>query len=60
LINLTFCWHAPAAISFFFRTPEEFEQGHCEGAVNIPIKINSDAGSMVDNPAFDEQVRKTP
>jgi hypothetical protein len=45
----------PAAPLNFYRSPEEFEKGHCEGAVNIPLKIIS-GDEMVDNPNFDEQV----
>ncbi|KAL4532042.1 hypothetical protein Ndes2437B_g02469 [Nannochloris sp. 'desiccata'] len=46
-----------AALLVDVRTPEEFEKGHFEGAVNIPVKIVSGDG-MVDNPDFDEQVKE--
>jgi hypothetical protein len=56
-IDLTICWHCPLVTLFLYiRTPEEFQKGHCEGALNIPIKISSEEGKMVDNPDFDEQV----
>jgi len=45
-----------AAPPNFYRSPEEFEKGHCEGAVNIPVKIVTGDG-MVENPDFDKLVK---
>ena len=37
------------------RTPEEFAAGHCDGAVNVPLKLIQ-GGDMVPNPEFDAQL----
>lgn len=34
------------------RTPEEFEEGHPEGAWNLPVRLRSPERGLVDNPAF--------
>jgi len=35
------------------RTPEEFEEGHPEGAWNLPVQLRSPAGGLQDNPEFE-------
>lgn len=41
------------------RTPQEFEAGHVEGAVNIPIMTTNAFGMMTPNPEFINQVQST-
>lgn len=39
------------------RTPEEFEQGHAKGAINIPLFLATPAGRQL-NPEFIEKVQE--
>ena len=34
------------------RTPEEFEEGHPEGAWNVPLQLRAEGGGLEDNPNF--------
>jgi rhodanese-related sulfurtransferase len=49
--------HEPKAVYIDVRTPHEFEAGHPEGAVNVPVAfVNSAQGRMVANDDFVEVI----
>ncbi len=39
------------------RTPEEFEEGHPEGAYNVPLSLRDATRGLVDNPEFLQHVQ---
>jgi rhodanese-related sulfurtransferase len=42
-------------------TPQEFEAGHAEGAINVPfklIKMDGEEKKMEANPEFDEKIKQ--
>ena len=41
------------------RTPQEYEGGHCPGAVNVPVMVSA-GGGMAPNPDFLAQVQVRP
>ena len=49
---------AAGALYLDVRTPEEFEEGHAEGAWNLPVKLRSSTRGLVDNPRFRELAAK--
>lgn len=41
----------------FSCAADDFAAGHAPGAVNVPVKLKTADGSMVDNPEFTTQVK---
>lgn len=47
----------PSILFLDVRSREEFEEGHPEGAVNVPVAEPDDSGQMAPNPDFVAVVR---
>lgn len=47
-----------ARASLLRRTPEEYAQGHAEGSINVPVKLDDGQGGMTRNPDFLQQARR--